>query len=187
MKLWLQLQVQVHLTSHLFVANNYEHHGVPLQCGSSIAWLLSKSLERCWGRLVTDTQSRSENQQDQVSGGPSAIETAQQAGPAAANASMPQWGATAAAGTGTGQRSTCGVEQKQQRLAAQQGWQQQQKERLARVQHQDAAAMGAGAGVAAAFIAPMAGAAYAVEDAASQYSSTLLEMVRAVQQASDKE
>eukprot|EP00775_Hariotina_reticulata_P002490 gene2490-2793_t len=36
------------------------------------------------------------------------------------------------------------------------------------------AAMGAGAGVAAAFVAPMAGAAYAVEEASSHYSGTMM-------------
>jgi H+/Cl- antiporter ClcA len=38
----------------------------------------------------------------------------------------------------------------------------------------DAVAMGAGAGVAAAFVAPLAGSAYAVEDITARYSSLIL-------------
>lgn len=57
-------------------------------------------------------------------------------------------------------------------------WQQRVHERITQEHARDAAAVGAGAGVAAAFIAPMAGASYAVEDAASSRNNTMLAMVR---------
>lgn len=54
-------------------------------------------------------------------------------------------------------------------------WEEQQK--LRRRQQHDQAAMGAGAGVAAAFVAPLAGAAYSIEEATSIYSGTMFTQV----------
>eukprot|EP00878_Enallax_costatus_P021372 GHUV01022622.1.p1 GENE.GHUV01022622.1~~GHUV01022622.1.p1 ORF type:complete len:539 (+),score=137.95 GHUV01022622.1:262-1878(+) len=49
----------------------------------------------------------------------------------------------------------------------------QQQRELQRLRH-DQVAMGAGAGIAAAFVAPLAGAAYTIEEASSHYSGSLL-------------
>lgn len=57
-------------------------------------------------------------------------------------------------------------------------WQQQQQFWRHTRLKQDQAAMGAGAGVAAAFIAPLAGAAYSIEEASTRYSGNLLTQVR---------
>lgn len=120
-----------------------------IQCGASIAWLLACAAEWTGKRLSIPRQAWQRNRDNHKQ-----------------QVSL---------------RKQNEVHTRQPQVEEQQQHQQhemfQEARRRERLRH-DAAAMGAGAGVAAAFIAPMAGAAYAVEDIATRYSNVVLGTVR---------
>lgn len=130
-----------------------------IQCGSSIAWLISSWAASWNDRIMQRKQSTT------TTGRRSSCSTGR-----ATSASREDFYAA------DREQDSNSID-KQQHLERERWWQQGQHDRLALRQHHDAAAMGAGAGVAGAFIAPLAGAGYAVEDAATQYSNIMLAMV----------